>query len=202
MEGVIVVTRHQGLLEWLRSHYPELMEGAEIIPHASAEQVRGKIVVGNLPPALAAEALVIYAPTYEVPAELRGKELSAEDLEGLGCKLEGFRVARTRVVLEYVTIPVWNGHGDTIYTAEVIASASGGDREDGTWWQEKLCRAIDTGDLYLMADGGENSKYGFNPDGVGVDLMPGGDIMPFSYQQAWEWLEANGLDTALLDYNG
>ena len=94
---VIVVTRHRGLLEWLQAHHPGLMVGAEVLPHAAAEQIRGKVVIGNLPLALAAEAEVVLAPTYEVPAELRGQELTAEQLEALGCHLEAFQVTKVNV---------------------------------------------------------------------------------------------------------
>ena len=73
----VIATRHNGLLRWLEAHHPELINGAEVLPHiTTAEQIRGKVVVGNLPLALAAEAEMVLAPTYEVPAELRGQELA------------------------------------------------------------------------------------------------------------------------------
>jgi CRISPR-associated protein Csx16 len=94
----VIVTRHQGLLRWLEAHHPELMAGAEVLPHiTAAEQIRGKVVVGNIPMALAAEAALVMAPTYEVPAELRGQELTAEQLEQLGCHLEAFQVVKHKI---------------------------------------------------------------------------------------------------------
>jgi len=98
---VVVVTRHAGFLRWLQAHHPQLVNGAEVLPHVTAaEQIRGRTVVGNLPLGLAAEAKMVLAPTYEVPAELRGQELTAEQLEQLGCHLEAFQVVKHKIELE------------------------------------------------------------------------------------------------------
>ncbi len=201
MKGIVVVSRHEGLLNWLRSHYPELMEGAEIIPHASTEDVCGKVVVGNLPLPLAAGAKAIYTPVYDVPPELRGKELTAEDLERLGCHLEAFEVRRAPAKLGWVTLRISDRNGYAEKDAMVLASASGGKRENGTWWSEQLCHVSNDG-FYLVVEGGEYSKYSLNPDGFGVEVFPGWGILPITPNEARWWLEENGLDTRMLDYNG
>ena len=90
----VIVTRHNGLLEWLERHHPELTKESEVIETATPENVAGRLVVGNLPLALAASARVVYSPTFEVPPGKRGTELTAEELEELNCHLEPFVVFR------------------------------------------------------------------------------------------------------------
>ena len=90
-----IITRHPGAVEWLRRTRPELGE-AQLIPHAGedffAKLQQGDIVIGVLPLALAARVTDAGARFYNlsvpVPPEMRGKELSADDMEQLGARLD------------------------------------------------------------------------------------------------------------------
>ncbi len=75
----LVVTRHGGLVDFLREH-GVVGEGVEVRSHiASPEEVRGKVVAGILPPHLAKEAEAVISPP---PVEAgRDRELTAKEME-------------------------------------------------------------------------------------------------------------------------
>ena len=91
------VSRHPGALEWTAR------KGLHIDRFAThldpAEVQRGDTVIGSLPVNLAAVVCQRGARylnlSVVVPAELRGKELSADQLEKLGARLEEYRVERS-----------------------------------------------------------------------------------------------------------
>lgn len=87
----VIVTRHNGLVEWLMHHG----HTGEVIAHATADDVRGKRVYGALPfhlAALAAEVVVVDMP-YLRPDQ-RGKDLTPEEMDEAGAELVGYRVIR------------------------------------------------------------------------------------------------------------
>jgi len=72
----LIVTRHAGLVEVLRA----LGSTAPVIPHATADDVRGKAVLGVLPMHLAQHAYSVTEIALDLPPELRGKELTADQV--------------------------------------------------------------------------------------------------------------------------
>ena len=88
------VSRHPGALQWMRQHGPAFDCH---VPHLDTAQVqRGDTVIGTLPVNLAAQVCARGA-TYlhlalEMPAQQRGQELSAHDLQALGATLQPFHV--------------------------------------------------------------------------------------------------------------
>lgn len=88
------VSRHPGALEWAAR------QGLQIDRFAThldpAEVQGGDTVIGSLPVNLA--AVVCHRGgrylnlSVTLPAELRGKELSADQLERLGARLEEYRI--------------------------------------------------------------------------------------------------------------
>jgi hypothetical protein len=74
-----VVTRHQGLVDFLQ-HYGVVRPDAEAIAHVSdPKQIAGEVVAGVLPPHLAKHALAVEVPP---PLSLSpGTELSREEME-------------------------------------------------------------------------------------------------------------------------
>ena len=84
----VIVTRHSGLVEWLKRRGIE----GEVVSHADEETVRGKRVYGVLPFRLAALADEFVEVSFAVPVELRGKELSADDIDGLNPQMTEWRV--------------------------------------------------------------------------------------------------------------
>jgi len=75
----IVVTRYQGLVEYLKE-LGLIEDGTEITAHANIEDVKGKHVLGVLPLWLSCHAAKITEIQLKLPAEKRGKELTVEEV--------------------------------------------------------------------------------------------------------------------------
>lgn len=75
----IIITRHAGLVEYI---FEEGIapRGTPVIPHANADDIRGRRVIGPLPLHLAALAASVVSIPLILPPELRGVELSAEQV--------------------------------------------------------------------------------------------------------------------------
>ena len=90
------VTRHPGAVEWAARR------GLAVdrpVAHLDIDEVKpGDTVIGILPVHLAAEVCArgarFYNLSLDVPPEARGRELSADDLERYGARLEGYTVHR------------------------------------------------------------------------------------------------------------
>lgn len=91
-EKVVIVTRHQGAVEWLKS---QGIEG-KVISHADADAVRGKVVIGNIPLNLAALAAVVMS--IEMPnikPEDRGRDLTSDEMIAAGAQLRAYVIFDT-----------------------------------------------------------------------------------------------------------
>lgn len=76
----LVVTRHQSLVEYLLE-IGIIAEGEyELVTHASPDNVTGRHVVGVLPHSLSCLTETFTEVPLVLPAELRGKELTIEDM--------------------------------------------------------------------------------------------------------------------------
>lgn len=71
----LVITRHEGLHQYLLAE-GLVGEGVPVIDHATPDDVRGKHVIGVLPLHLAAEAASVTEVPLNLPADLRGAELT------------------------------------------------------------------------------------------------------------------------------
>lgn len=88
------VSRHPGALEWASR------QGLHVdrqISHLDATALRpGDIVIGTLPVHLAAEVCArgayFYNLSLDLPPAARGRELSAEELDAYGARLEGYDI--------------------------------------------------------------------------------------------------------------
>ena len=75
----VVITRHPALVEYLREQ--GIVSGdVEVISHASPDAVQGKHVVGVLPHSLSCLCASFTEIPLRLPLEMRGKELTIEDL--------------------------------------------------------------------------------------------------------------------------
>ena len=92
-DSPVVVTRHPALVEYL-TELGVVPAGTEVVTHATAEQVRGRHVFGVLPLHLAAEAASVTEVTLRVPAELRGVELTLEQVRQFAGPLVEYNVSR------------------------------------------------------------------------------------------------------------
>ena len=79
MNNSIVITRHPALVRVMIED-GIVNAGVQVIPHANVEDVKGRHVFGVLPLPLAAEAARVTVPDLRVPPEMRGKELTAEQV--------------------------------------------------------------------------------------------------------------------------
>ncbi|MEW6133060.1 MAG: CRISPR-associated protein Csx16 [Pseudomonadota bacterium] len=86
------ITRHPGAVEWAAR---QGLAVDERIAHLDPADIRpGDTVIGTLPVNLAAEVCArggrFFNLSLDVPPEARGKELSADDLERFGARLEEY----------------------------------------------------------------------------------------------------------------
>ncbi len=85
---VVIVTRHAGLITFLRG----LGYSGPVVEHATADDVRRRVVIGVLPLHLAAEAAAVGSVVMDLPREKRGQELSVEEVEELFDRIDWFIV--------------------------------------------------------------------------------------------------------------
>ena len=95
MEKVLIVTRHPALVEFLRENGIE----GELLSHATEEAVAGRRVYGVLPMRLAALCETFTEVSMVVPQELRGKELTLEQVKELQPELVTYKVERVSPVI-------------------------------------------------------------------------------------------------------
>lgn len=90
----IVVTRHEALVSYLKEI--EVIKDGEfqLITHATPKDIEGKDVIGVLPIALASLCNSITEVPLNIPLELRGKELSIEDIRKYAGEISVYRVSK------------------------------------------------------------------------------------------------------------
>jgi hypothetical protein len=88
--GRVIVSRHPAAVEFIRRAAPEFA-GAPVLAEAKPEDVRGKIVAGNLPLHLAALAEEVWAVEFEGEPP-RGREYGLEEMLAAGAALRRYRV--------------------------------------------------------------------------------------------------------------
>lgn len=87
----VIITRHAGLLEWLKLHGVDT--DRVVTGNATVEDVRGADVYGILPLWLAAEANSVTEVSMPgLPFEMRGKEYSAAQMDEWGAHLVRYEV--------------------------------------------------------------------------------------------------------------
>ena len=91
---VYFITRHPGAVAWAHN---EGIDAAKVIDHLDVTTIQpGDTVIGTLPVNLAAQVCARGARylhlSLELPPDMRGKELTAEDMRRLGARLEAFHV--------------------------------------------------------------------------------------------------------------
>lgn len=89
----VVVTRHGALIDFLRDA-GIIGSDARIIAHVNPDDIQGKRVVGVLPLRLACLAAEIVEVDLNIPAELRGSELTLEQVRTLFRGVTVYRVER------------------------------------------------------------------------------------------------------------
>ena len=78
--NALVVTRHESLVEFLRL-INLIDDSATVVSHATTEDVAGRHVIGVLPHSLSVMTETFTeVPMVNLPADMRGKELSIDDM--------------------------------------------------------------------------------------------------------------------------
>ena len=89
-KDILILTQHIGAIEWLR----RIGITAEIVTQPTAEKVRGKHVIGDLPIHMAIECFTVTSIAFDKTPNKREEEISANDMEKFGARLETFLVRR------------------------------------------------------------------------------------------------------------
>ena len=84
MTSPVVVTRHKALVDYLVEQ-GLVEEGVEVLEHVSASDVEGRNVIGVLPLSLAAHALTVTEIPLSLTREMRGKELTLDEVRSVAC---------------------------------------------------------------------------------------------------------------------
>lgn len=90
----IIITRHAGLVEYLRE-IGAVDPDTPVVAHVSAGDIAGKNVVGVLPLSLAACAASVTEVPLSLPRELRGQELTVEQVRQYAGILRTYKVEMT-----------------------------------------------------------------------------------------------------------
>lgn len=88
----VIVSRHPAAIEFIRIE-AHLDPATPVLSEATADQVRGKIVYGNLPLHLACHAGVVMALEF-TGAPPRGQEYGIKEMLSAGAHLECYRVEK------------------------------------------------------------------------------------------------------------
>jgi len=88
------VSRHPGAVEWAQRQGLQI---DQFVPHLEPSQVQsGDTVIGSLPVNLVAKLCACGVQylhlSLQLPAHLRGQELSATQLDELGAQLQAFHI--------------------------------------------------------------------------------------------------------------
>lgn len=76
---IFVITRHPALLDYLKE-IGFADEKTVVLPHATAEQIKGHRVIGVLPHSLSCLCSTFTEIPLNIPQELRGTELNIEQI--------------------------------------------------------------------------------------------------------------------------
>lgn len=88
--GAVIVSRHPAAVEFIKST-ANIPEDTPVLPSVSIDDVKGKIVFGNLPFHLACHASVVYAVEFTGVAP-RGAEYTLADMVNAGARLRAYKV--------------------------------------------------------------------------------------------------------------
>lgn len=91
----IIVTRHAALTQYLIDSGIAPPD-ARIVPHAGAEEIRGKHVIGVLPLHLAALCERVTVVPLDIPADMRGVELTIEQVRAMARPAETYTVRASK----------------------------------------------------------------------------------------------------------
>jgi hypothetical protein len=87
----LIVSRHPAAVEFIKAKWPMIADAPVVTGNVTRDDVRGRVVIGNVPMAIAAEAVAAVAVEFD-GAPPRGQEYSAADMVAAGARLRLYRV--------------------------------------------------------------------------------------------------------------
>lgn len=110
----LVVTRHKGLIEYLKNNNV-INNNTEIISHATANKVKDKNVLGVLPHSLSCLTKSFSEISLNIPPDLRGIELTSKDIELYANEIVTYMVEKAQIILydNMNLIEDWNNNTTT-----------------------------------------------------------------------------------------
>lgn len=90
----VIISRHPAAVEFIRANDARFMAAPVITGNATPDNVRGKVVAGNIPLSLAALADEVVAVEFD-GAPPRGAEYGAAEMAAAGARLESYVVKRS-----------------------------------------------------------------------------------------------------------
>jgi hypothetical protein len=94
----VIVTRHPALVTFLRETYG--ITGT-VVEHISKEDARSRNIIGNVPLHIAAYANAVATLELDIPRELRGVELTVDQIRQYSKGLEWYKVRHTDSGMDY-----------------------------------------------------------------------------------------------------
>jgi Putative CRISPR-associated protein (Cas_VVA1548) len=95
MSQRVIISRHEAAIQFIKSSLPDYLQD-EQIPiisdrDATEEDVRGKVVYGNLPMHLASKAFAVVVVEF-TGSPPRGREYTLQDMHNAGAVLKSYKV--------------------------------------------------------------------------------------------------------------
>jgi hypothetical protein len=90
----IIISRHPAAIDFIRRNDARFMAAPVITGNATPDDVRGKVVAGNIPLSLASMADEVVAVEFS-GAPPRGAEYGAAEMAAAGARLESYVVKRS-----------------------------------------------------------------------------------------------------------
>lgn len=109
MSSIVACTRHEGSKNVIRSLLPDSLKNREIVfmPHVeSIDDIDSDVVVGNLPTHLVRELTIrgirFFNLTLDVPFELRGEDLSEDQVWDCNPRIEEYFMFSRRDLVNFL----------------------------------------------------------------------------------------------------
>ncbi len=179
---MIIVTRHQAFVNYLHE-IGLVQEDARVLEHAGIEDVHGQHVIGVLPLHLAVHAASVTIVPLDVPAELRGQELTLEQVRQFAGPPQRFAISLLEQPMKYYLVSEWERPtqryraNDPRHAAEIHARRRHGDNARVERRRDGLRKAPGCGwHAYVpAADGGHSWRgdmFRVNVDPVQLAQRP------------------------------
>lgn len=104
---MVIVSRHEAAVEWIHKTLDIPADTPVISGNATPDDVRGKIVIGNIPMALAAITSTVWAVEFDGPPP-RGSEYTVEQMKRAGARIVPYMV---------FSAPAWADEAEALWVA-------------------------------------------------------------------------------------